>query len=191
MESASSAEFAVIGVPDSTELGIAVRGKLFTGPLRVGDVFTRCEGPREILTEPSLDVRPIRLGVLEIRFYQQLVHELDEGHGAELLLIGDGSELVSDGVVLHTHSLVDVALSVATTPPGSMDEVERFEEEFAQFDHGLPGYDEFELALASYRPGGGPQLLDEAALQSAAKELLHELGHHSLCLHNVPLEERP
>lgn len=72
-----------------------------------------------------------------------------------------------------------------------MQAVEQLEAELAELPSDLPGYDDFELAVSLYRPGGGEDLLDEEGLQRAARDLLHDLGDHGLCLHNVPLNERP
>jgi hypothetical protein len=72
-----------------------------------------------------------------------------------------------------------------------MEAVSQLEAEFAGLSRDLPGYEDFELAVITYRPGGGEHLLDEAGFQHAARLLLHELGDHELCLHDVPLAERP
>jgi hypothetical protein len=44
--------------------------------------------------------------------------------------------------------------------------------------------EDFEAALAAYRPGGGDFLLDEEALSFACREALHDLGHHRFCKHD-------
>lgn len=88
------------------------------------------------------------------------------------------------------EALVTLAREVAAAIP-SMEEVGHLEERLHALDRGLPGYEDFEVALISYRPGGGDHRLDEAQLQQAARLLLHELGEHDLCLHDVPLMERP
>jgi hypothetical protein len=43
--------------------------------------------------------------------------------------------------------------------------------------------EDFQAALAAYRPGGGDFLLDEEALSFACREALHDLGHHRFCKH--------
>jgi hypothetical protein len=96
------AEFYVVGDHEHSDLGLVLRGTLFVGPLRIGDVFRTCEGPRTRANLPSDQRVSVNLGVVEIRFFQHLVHELDEGHGAELVLVGEGGAALADGVVLHT-----------------------------------------------------------------------------------------
>ena len=88
-------------------------------------------------------------------------------------------------------ALVALARSVADAAPASMNEVDHVEGQLIALDHDQPGYEDFETALAMYRPGGGDHLLDEAQLQQAARFLLHELGDHERCLHDIPLSERP
>ena len=90
-----------------------------------------------------------------------------------------------------TVEAVALALAVATTPPRSMEEFHQLEARLIELDHDLAGYEDFETAVACFHPGGGDQLIDERGLQSAARDFLHELGHHSLCLHDVPLGDRP
>jgi hypothetical protein len=43
--------------------------------------------------------------------------------------------------------------------------------------------EDFQVALAAYRAGGGDLLLDEEALSLACREALHDLGHHRFCKH--------
>jgi hypothetical protein len=43
--------------------------------------------------------------------------------------------------------------------------------------------EDFQGALAAYRPGGGDFLLDEEALSFACREALHDLGRHRFCKH--------
>lgn len=91
----------------------------------------------------------------------------------------------------HRDALARLARAVAESPPVSMVEVARLEQELVALDLGLPGYDDFATAVTTFRPGGGDHLLDEAQLSAAARELLHELGDHELCLHDLPLDQRP
>src|SRR5262245_30787907 len=89
------------------------------------------------------------------------------------------------------EALISLARSVADAAPSSMDEVAEVEEQLLSLDRDLPGWQDFETAIAMYRPGGGDQLLNEPQMQQAARFLLHELGDHERCLHDVPLIERP
>ncbi len=72
-----------------------------------------------------------------------------------------------------------------------MNDAAILESEFHLLNHDLPGYEDFELALALYEPGGKGDLVGEDGLRKAAIELLHDLDDHSLCLHHLPLWERP
>ena len=89
------------------------------------------------------------------------------------------------------EALADLARRVVQSDGMSSREAAVIEAELAVLDHDLPGYGEFQTALSLYQPGGGEHLLDEEGLHRAAAELLHDLGDHTLCLHNVPLRERP
>ena len=91
----------------------------------------------------------------------------------------------------HRDALAKLARAVADAAPVSMVEVASLEQELVALDSGLPGYDNFVTAVAMFRPGGGDHLLDEAQLSAAARELLHELGDHERCLHDLPLDQRP
>ena len=48
-------------------------------------------------------------------------------------------------------------------------------------------------AMAHYEPTDAPSpyMIGFAGLRSAARDSLHDLGEHGLCLHDVPLAERP
>jgi hypothetical protein len=104
VQTSEDPEFYVVGEPEETELGVVLRGRLFTGPLKLGDVFTTCEGPRAQANLPSDRRQEVQLEVVEIRLFRRLVHELDATFSAELLLAGEGWNAVRDGVVLHTRS---------------------------------------------------------------------------------------
>jgi hypothetical protein len=97
-------EFAVMMTPERSELGVLVRGKVFVGRLRVGDVLTAVEAPRAQWNEPGRVAQPASLEVAEIHLYGHVVDEVDANMGVELLLVGSGDAALQEGVVLHGAS---------------------------------------------------------------------------------------
>jgi hypothetical protein len=71
---------------------LAVRVRIMTDPVRVGDVFTGAEGPRSAWDEPSDAVVWVCLRVEEIRYFgHPIIEELQAPHAAELLQSGPGA----------------------------------------------------------------------------------------------------
>jgi hypothetical protein len=97
-------EFGVHETPRPETLGHAVVGRVMRGTVRVDDVFTEAEGPRDVWTEPSPLKMSVLLRVREVRRYGQLLDEAEEVHSAELLVEGTGMELVGDLVMLRHHA---------------------------------------------------------------------------------------
>ena len=90
--------------PRPEALGVAVIGRVMSGAVRVGDVFTEAEGPRVGWNEPSDRTVDVSLTVHEVRVFRQLTDEADPPFAAELLVTGHGIEHLGDLVMLrHTE----------------------------------------------------------------------------------------
>ena len=94
-------EFGVHERPRREALGHAVVGRVMLGTVRVGDVFTEAEGPREQWTEPSPERKPVSLRVREVRMYGHLLDEAEHVYAAELLVEGTGADHLQDQVMLR------------------------------------------------------------------------------------------
>lgn len=87
-------EFAELrGDPAVEADKVRLAGRVYQGPVRVGDTFTslaRAESRHEI-----------ELRVDALLFYGKPVADVHESETAEITLSGKGSDLVTAGVVLH------------------------------------------------------------------------------------------
>jgi len=85
-----------------TTYAIAIRGRALSGDLRLGEEFEMAEGPVASWTGSSEDQRSIRLRIAEIRIADHLAAGLSVGELAELVLVGDGTRIVTRGMILHS-----------------------------------------------------------------------------------------
>jgi hypothetical protein len=87
-------EFAELrGDPAVEEDRVKLAGRVYQGPVRVGDTFTS-------VTQAETR-HEISLTVDALLFYGKPVPDVHESETAEITLSGTGTELVTAGVVLH------------------------------------------------------------------------------------------
>ena len=90
----SRIEFGGLANIEASSDGIRIGGRVFTGPIRVGDRFT------SIRREGNRLTNPVDLVVKDIDFYGNRVDELEEAYTAWLVVVGDGASLLAEGDTL-------------------------------------------------------------------------------------------
>jgi hypothetical protein len=88
-------EFAELGggpVPDGNG-GIRLSGRCYKGPIRVGDFFTEARG--------GGGKHDIALRVGAVIYHGELIADLVKGQSAEIVLTGQGFQVVTAGVRLR------------------------------------------------------------------------------------------
>lgn len=90
------------------------------------------------------------------------------------------------------NEAIAIAENIAVAPPRSRVEIDHF----ARALTSLPQTDavaELSDALEVFQPTDVPDahMVGLAGLRSAARDALHEMDHHALCVHDLPISQRP